>query len=79
MLAAADPVNAARIAPFEMEASRAAQDKRGDSRDKIREAAMTIPVDVLSRGLQSCRRTWPAAPPACCSRACSAMPAPTAT
>jgi hypothetical protein len=51
MLAAADPVNAARIAPFEMEASRAAQDKRGDSRDKIREAAMTIPVDVLSRGL----------------------------
>jgi HK97 family phage major capsid protein len=51
LIAAADPVNAARIAPFEMEASRAAQDKRGDSRDKIREAAMTIPVDVLSRGL----------------------------
>jgi predicted phage gp36 major capsid-like protein len=51
MLAAADPVNAARVAPFEMEASRAAQDKRGDSRDKIREAATTIPVDVLSRGL----------------------------
>lgn len=51
MLAAADPANAHRIAPFEMEASRAAQDKRGDSRDKIREAAMTIPVDVLSRGL----------------------------
>ena len=53
MLAAADPLNAARIAPFEMEASRAAQDKRGDSRDKIREAALTIPADVLSRGLRT--------------------------
>lgn len=52
LLAAADPANAARIAPFEMEASRAAQDKRGDSRDKLREAAITIPVDVLSRGMQ---------------------------
>lgn len=50
MLAAMDPQNAARVAPFEMEASRAAQDKRGDSR-KEREAAVTIPVDVLSRAL----------------------------
>ena len=35
-----------------MECSRAAQDKRGDSRDKIRESAMTIPADVLLRGIQ---------------------------
>lgn len=52
MLAAADPVHAAKLAPAEMEASRAAQDKRGDSRDKTREAALTIPVDVLQRGIQ---------------------------
>lgn len=52
MLAAADPLNAAKLAPAEMEASRAAQDKRGDSRDKSREAAVTIPVDVLQRGIQ---------------------------
>lgn len=52
LLAAADPLNAAKLAPFEMECSRAAQDKRGDSRDKIREAAVTIPVDVLCRGMQ---------------------------
>lgn len=51
LLAAADPANAARLAPFEMEASRAAQDKRGDSRDKTREAALTIPIDVLNRGI----------------------------
>lgn len=51
LLAAADPLHAAQIAPFEMECSRAAQDKRGDSRDKTREAALTIPVDVLSRGI----------------------------
>jgi HK97 family phage major capsid protein len=50
MLAAADPMNAARIAPFEMEASRAAQDKRGDSR-KDREHAITVPADVLSRAM----------------------------
>lgn len=51
LLAAADPVHAAALAPFEVECSRAAQDKRGDSRDKTREAAITIPVDVLSRGI----------------------------
>lgn len=51
LLAAGDPLHAAKLAPFEMECSRAAQDKRGDSRDKTREAALTIPVDMLSRGL----------------------------
>jgi len=51
LLAAADPVHAAALAPFELECSRAAQDKRGDSRDKTREAAITIPVDVLNRGI----------------------------
>lgn len=51
LLAAADPLHAAQIAPFEVECSRAAQDKRGDSRDKTREAAITIPIDVLSRGI----------------------------
>ena len=52
ILAASDPLNAAKLAPFELECSRAAQDKRGDSRDKIREAAITIPLDVLMRGIQ---------------------------
>lgn len=51
LLAAADPLHAAKHAPFELECSRAAQDKRGDSRDKTREAALTIPIDVLSRGI----------------------------
>lgn len=52
LLAAADPAQAAKLAPFEMECSRAAQDKRGDSRDiKLREAAITIPIDVLNRGI----------------------------
>jgi len=51
LLAASDPIHAHAIAPFELECSRAAQDKRGDSRDKTREAAMTIPVDVLARGI----------------------------
>ena len=51
LLAATDPMNAHKLAPFEYEASRAAQDKRGDSRPKEREAALTIPVDVLSRGI----------------------------
>ena len=50
LLAASDPANAAKIAPFEMEASRAAQDKRMDA-PKDRENAITIPVDVLSRGI----------------------------
>lgn len=51
LLAAADPAHAHALAPFELECSRAAQDKRGDSRDKAREVAITIPVDVLNRGL----------------------------
>ncbi|OJW77984.1 phage major capsid protein [Thiobacillus sp. 65-1402] len=51
LLAASDPVNAHKFAPFELECSRAAQDKRGDSRSKDREAAITIPVDVLARGM----------------------------
>lgn len=53
LLAAADPLNAAKLAPFEMECSRAAQDKRdmSDIRQKERETAITVPVDVLSRGI----------------------------
>jgi HK97 family phage major capsid protein len=51
LLAASDPIHAHELAPFELECSRAAQDKRGDSRDKTREAALTIPVDVLARGI----------------------------
>lgn len=53
MLAVQDPLNAAKIAPFEMECSRAAQDKRdsADSRTKERETAITLPADVLSRGM----------------------------
>lgn len=50
MLAASDPVNASKLAPFEHECSRAAQDNRGDRRD--RDTAITIPVDVLARGMQ---------------------------
>lgn len=52
LLAAADPAQARAIAPFEFECSRAAQDKRSDSRGAGRETAITIPVDVLSRGMQ---------------------------
>jgi len=51
LLAAMDPANAHKIAPFETEASRAAQDRRGDSRPKEREAAITVPADVLSRAM----------------------------
>lgn len=50
LLAAADPANAAKLAPFELEVSRAAQDKL-QKQDKIREAGITIPIDVLARGL----------------------------
>jgi HK97 family phage major capsid protein len=52
-LAAQDPVNAAKIAPFEMECSRAAQDKRDSTAMhlKERETAITLPADVLGRGL----------------------------
>lgn len=53
IMAASDPLNAATIAPFEMECSRAAQDKRdsGDVRQMERKTAITIPVDVLNRGI----------------------------
>jgi HK97 family phage major capsid protein len=51
LLAVSDPLNAAKYAPFEVECSRAAQDRRGDQRSKGREAAITIPADVLSRGI----------------------------
>jgi len=52
MLAASDPVNAAKLAPFESECSRAAQDKRGDDKHFAgRDTAITIPVDVLGRGM----------------------------
>lgn len=52
LLAAQDPANAAAIAPFEVECSRAAQDKRGDDKHFAgRDTAITIPVDVLSRGM----------------------------
>lgn len=54
LLAAADPANARKLAPFEMECSDAAQSKRdsADIRQKEREAAITLPADVLSRGIQ---------------------------
>lgn len=52
LLAAQDPSNAAAIAPFEVECSRAAQDKRGDDKHFAgRDTAVTIPVDVLARGM----------------------------
>ena len=52
LLAAQDPANAAAIAPFEVECSRAAQDKRGDDKHFAgRDTAVTIPVDVLARGM----------------------------
>lgn len=55
MLAAGDPANAATIAPFEFECSRAAQDRRADSRPGMntaeRAGAITIPSDVLARGI----------------------------
>ena len=50
LLAAQDPIHAAQIAPFELECARAAQARRGNSRPE-REAAITIPVDVLNSGL----------------------------
>lgn len=51
LLAAADPAHARDLAPFELECSRAAQAKRSDMR-KDREAAITIPIDVLRRGIE---------------------------
>lgn len=50
LLAASDPAVAAQVAPFEMECSRAAQNRRGTSRPE-REAAITVPVDVLNAGI----------------------------
>lgn len=50
ILAAHDPQNARNIAGFELECSRAAQDKR-DKIDPSREHAVTIPVDVLLSGI----------------------------
>lgn len=52
LLAAQDPHHAQAIAPFELECSRAAQAKRGDSRDKSREGAITIPTDVLNQSFK---------------------------
>lgn len=53
LAAAEDPVNAHKIAPFEMECSRAAQDKQQVSaqRKQERAGAITLPLDVLQRGL----------------------------
>lgn len=51
LLAASDPAHADKLAPFETECSRAAQDKR-EGMPKEREAAITIPFDVLARGIQ---------------------------
>lgn len=62
LLAASDPINAHTLAPFEFECSRAAQDKRGDSRGKDRESALTIPADVLCRGIElTAADAWQAA------------------
>lgn len=51
MLAVLDPMNADKLAPFEMECSRAAQDKRPEAFTGDRKTAITIPVDVLNRGI----------------------------
>lgn len=52
LLAVSDPANAEKLAPFEIECSRAAQDKRGDDKHFAgRQAAITIPLDVLARGM----------------------------
>lgn len=51
LLAASDPIHAHDLAPFEMECSRAAQDKRPEAMTGDRKAAITIPVDVLNRGI----------------------------
>lgn len=50
LLAAQDPLTAHKIAPLEFEASRAAQDKRGDRADRA--GALTLPADVLLRSLR---------------------------
>jgi len=49
LLAAADPVKARQIAPFEYELSQAHQEKNGIRSGH--DAAITVPVDVLSRGI----------------------------
>ncbi|EGK73360.1 Putative phage-related protein [Methyloversatilis universalis FAM5] len=50
LLAAHDPLNAHKIAPLENEASRAAQQKRGERTG--REGSITLPADVLLRSLR---------------------------
>ena len=49
LLAVEDPLNAHKIAPYELECSRAAQNKRG----KERESAITIPADVLGHRIEA--------------------------
>lgn len=55
LLAAQDPANARKIAPFEMEVSDAAQAKRDDTDPRVKErmgaGAITLAVDVLNRGM----------------------------
>lgn len=55
ILAAQDPANARKIAPFEMEVSDAAQAKRDDTDPRVKErlghGAITLAVDVLNRGM----------------------------
>lgn len=55
ILAAHDPASARQIAPLEFEASLAAQAKRSNSRPE-RGGAITIPSDVLARGI-FCQRS----------------------
>lgn len=50
MLAVSDPINARTLAPFEMECSQAAQDRR-ENMPADRQTSITIPSDVLSRGI----------------------------
>lgn len=56
ILAAQDPANARKLAPFEMEASDAAQAKRDDTDPRVKErmdkGAITLPADVLGRGMK---------------------------
>lgn len=49
LMAVEDPLNAHKIAPYELECSRAAQNKRG----KERESAITIPADVLGHRIEA--------------------------
>lgn len=55
LMAAQDPANARTLAPFEMEVSDAAKQKRDDTDPRVKErmdaGAITLPPDVLNRGL----------------------------